>query len=82
MYVFRGYNGTSLLSDYWVLSQANALSGVWTQVAPTGVTPVPRFYHTAVYNSSNHRMIVFGGEITSAGVLTDAVSVLSQANTQ
>jgi hypothetical protein len=81
MYVFGGYNGTSLLNDYWVLTQANALSGVWTQVAPTGVTPVPRFYHTAVYNSSNHRMIVFGGEITSAGVLTDAVSVLSQANT-
>jgi hypothetical protein len=82
MHIFGGYNGTNILNDDWVLTQANALSGIWSQVSPTGTAPLARSDHSAVYDSSNHRMIIFGGEITTAGVLTDTVAVLSNANAQ
>jgi hypothetical protein len=83
MHIFGGYSGGSnILNDYWVLTQANALSGTWSQVSPGGIAPLARFDHSAVYDSSNHRMIIFGGEITTAGVLTDTVAVLSNANAQ
>jgi hypothetical protein len=81
MHIFGGYDG-NLLNDDWVLTEANELSGAWTQVSPTGIAPLPRFYHTAVYDSSNHRMIIFGGEIVTTGVLTDSVAVLSDANAE
>jgi hypothetical protein len=81
MHIFGGYDG-NILNDNWVLTQANGLSGGWSQVTPTGTAPLPRFDHTAVYDSSNHRMVIFGGEITTAGVLTDTVAVLTNANTQ
>jgi Galactose oxidase, central domain/Kelch motif len=82
MHIFGGYNGTNILNDDWVLTQANALSGTWSQVSPGGTAPLPRFEHSAVYDSSNHRMIIFGGEITTAGIVTDTVAVLSNANAQ
>jgi hypothetical protein len=81
MHIFGGYDG-NIENDNWVLTQANGLSGVWIKVTPTGIPPLPRFDHTAVYDSSNHRMVIFGGEITTLGVLTDTVAVLSNANAQ
>jgi hypothetical protein len=81
MHIFGGYDG-NIENDNWVLTEANALSGVWIKVTPTGIPPLPRFDHTAVYDSSNHRMVIFGGEITTLGVLTDTVAVLSNANAQ
>jgi Galactose oxidase, central domain/Kelch motif len=82
MHIFGGYDGTNILNEDWVLSEANALSGTWSKESPGGIAPLPRLDHSAVYDSSNHRMIIFGGEITTAGVLTDTVAVLSNANTQ
>jgi hypothetical protein len=81
MHIFGGYDG-NIENDSWVLTEANGLSGVWTKVTPTGIPPLPRFDQTAVYDSSNHRMVIFGGEITTLGVLTDTVAVLSNANAQ
>ena len=34
----------------------------WTQQFPGGATPLDRLLHTAVYDSANNRMIVFGGQ--------------------
>jgi len=82
VHMFGGYNGTNILNDYWVLTGANNLSAAWKQVSPTGTAPLPRFNHTSVYDSSNYRMIIFGGEIATNGLLTDTVNILSDANTQ
>jgi PKD domain len=49
--------------DVWVLSNANGIAGVptWTQLSPSGPTPPSRSSHSAVYDSANNRMLVFGG---------------------
>ncbi len=54
---------TTPIGDLWQLSNANGLGGVpvWTQIAQNCVTPGPRFYHTAVFDAANQRMIILGG---------------------
>jgi len=49
----------------------------WSRVYPDGAPPTPRAGHTAVFDSTNDRMMVFGGR-TDAGVV-DEVWVLSKA---
>jgi hypothetical protein len=70
MILFAGATGVNtFVSDVWVLSNANGVSGtpVWTQLSPAGVSPTPRAGHTAAYDPVNNRMIVFGGSnITEA----------------
>jgi hypothetical protein len=39
----------------------------WTQLSPSGGPPQARFQHTAVLNTSNGRMIIFGGVIGGNG---------------
>jgi hypothetical protein len=67
------------LNDVWVLTNANGQGGAaaWTQLNPSGTPPAPRCEHTAVYDSQNNRMIIFGGEGTT---LFSDVWVLSNAN--
>jgi hypothetical protein len=69
------------LNDVWVLSNANGQGGtpVWTQLAPSGPLPAPRFGHCAVYDAANNRMIVFGG-LDLLQQHFDDVWVLSNAN--
>jgi galactose oxidase-like protein len=52
-----------VLSDLWQLSNANGLGGTptWTQLSPTGTAPGPTYSHTAAFDTTNQRMIVFGG---------------------
>jgi len=33
----------------------------WVQVNPSGIPPAPRFGHCAVYDPTNQRMLIFGG---------------------
>jgi hypothetical protein len=56
------------LNDVWTLSNADG-SGTpaWTQLSPTGGPPGPRFGHTAVYDSTNNIMIIYGGETFTSG---------------
>jgi len=70
----------TLMNDVWVLSNANGQNGtpVWTQLSPIGTPPAARSVATAVYDSANNQMIVFGGEASKA-VFSD-VWVLSNAN--
>ena len=54
----------SLFNDVWVLSNANGQGGAssWTQLSPSGTPPAPRGNATAVYDSTNNLMIVFGAK--------------------
>ena len=55
---FTGFN------DVWVLANANGLGGtpVWAKLKITGLAPGGRSGHTAVYDATNNRMMVFAGE--------------------
>ena len=50
-------------NDVWVLTGANGLGETpsWIQQTPTGNSPPPRGYHSAVYDPIINRMIVYGG---------------------
>jgi hypothetical protein len=86
MIVFSGCDRASftspcaVLSGVWVLTNANGQGGTpaWTKLSPTGTAPAPRIFHTAVYDSANNRMIIFGG--SNATQLFYDVWVLSNAN--
>jgi len=66
MMVFGGYSG-SLTNDVWVLSLAGTLA--WTQLTPSGIPPIARYEHSAIYDPVRDRMVVFGGY--SGSVLKD-----------
>ena len=78
MVVFGG-KVSALTNSVWVLTNANGLGGApaWTKLAPTGVPPSARTGHTAVYNATTDRMVVFGGQ---ASPFRNDVWVLSEAN--
>jgi hypothetical protein len=63
MLVFGGHSGSylsgSYLSDVWALSLAG--TPAWTQLIPSGTTPIARFGHSAIYDPVRDRMVVFGG---------------------
>ena len=63
MTVYGGDAGGSNFGDVWVLSNANGTGGTpgWTQLSPGGGAPLPRSGHSAVYDSVNNRMTIFGG---------------------
>ena len=81
MIVFGG-GGLSFIpfNDVWVLANANGLGGtpVWTRLKISGVAPGPRFEHSAVYDATNNRMMVFGGDNLDAAYFV--TWVLSHAN--
>jgi hypothetical protein len=86
MTIFGGGLGQSspCANDVWVLSNANRVNGTptWTQLAPTGTAPVPRIFHTSVYDPASNRMMVFGGNncFSAGAVFHNDVWVLSNAN--
>jgi hypothetical protein len=49
------------------LETASGQSNEWTQLSPSGGAPQARYGHTAVVNSANGRMIVFGGVFGTVG---------------
>ena len=59
----QSFGGTRT-NEVWALS----LSGVpaWTRLDDGGLRPSPRFTHTAIYESSGDRMVVYGGWGTSS----------------
>jgi hypothetical protein len=65
MLVFGGLDTTAaVLGDVWALSMSSPPA--WSALQPSGGPPLPRRYHTAIYDPLRDRMIVFGG--------TDAVT--------
>ena len=84
--VFGGNNCFSgFYNDVWALSHANGLGGApaWTQLTPSGTLPGPTGYHTAVYDRSSNRMIVYGVfNSLAGGDLSNQIWVLTNANGQ
>lgn len=80
MIVFAGSDTTGPLNEVWVLSNANGSGGTpgWTQLSPTGGPPAARDSATAVYDGTNNRMTIFGGN--SSTVDFGDAWVLSNAN--
>jgi hypothetical protein len=68
------------LDDVWVLTNANGLGAppAWEQLFPTGGPPTSHYAHSAVFDASGNRMIIFGG-IVPGGIGGDAW-VLSNAS--
>ena len=81
MILFGGYDCTATyFNDVWLLSNANGLGGTpaWSQLSPSGTAPSGREAATAVYDSTNNVLMVFGGD---AGTTVDGdVWILSHAN--
>jgi hypothetical protein len=73
--IFGGHNG-SFLNDVWALSLAG--SPAWTQLAPNGTPPSPRYGHSAIYDPLRDRIIMFGGD---DGIRLNDVWTLSLAGT-
>jgi len=61
--IYGGNAGSTNFGDVWVLSNANGTGGnpVWTQLTPAGTAPNTRSGHSAIYDSANNRMTIFGG---------------------
>jgi len=82
--IYAGDNGGAGMSDVWTLANATGQSGTpqWTQVSPTGSkAPAARTGQSAVYDSLNNRMIIYGGinSVTGTGYLNDTW-ILTYAN--
>jgi hypothetical protein len=74
--IYAGDAGSTGMSDVWTLSNANGQGGTsqWTQLSPSGSkAPPARTGQSAVYDSVNNRMIIFGGinSLTGTGYLND-----------
>jgi hypothetical protein len=69
MILFGGYDlgyyleGVGPSNQTWILSDADnsGAQPVWSQLSPTGTPPDARNNHTAVYNPTNNRMVVYAG---------------------
>jgi hypothetical protein len=77
MIVFGGAVGNGIvaavLNDTWALSLGS--SPAWTQLNPSGNLPPARYAHSAIYDSSNRRMVVFGGSDHFANRFNDVWSL-------
>jgi len=64
---------TARCNDVWEWDGTG--TGTWTNRTPSsGTPPSPRMYHSAVYDSSRKKMVVFGG-YTGTGAATTGTSV-------
>jgi hypothetical protein len=78
MIVFGGGAGSTSLNDTWSLEVSG--SPQWKQLSPSGTPPQGRRGHTAVYDSANSRMIIFGGGLGNSSPCANDTWVLSNAN--
>jgi hypothetical protein len=72
------------VNDTWILTDANGLGGTptWSNLIPDGApgSPPGRHNHSAVYDSANSRMIIFGGCLGGCLPVANDVWVLINAN--
>lgn len=64
MIVFGGLDDSlNVLSDVWSFDLSNLAipATPWTSEVTGGIPDPSRYAHTAIYDTANHRMIVFGG---------------------
>jgi hypothetical protein len=61
-------------NDVWVLTNADGsetLPPAWIQLQPAGTLPVPRSHQISGYDPVTNKLIVFGGESRTTGLLND-----------
>ncbi|MBI2448145.1 hypothetical protein HYV44_01095, partial [Candidatus Microgenomates bacterium] len=59
LYLFGGYKDPpAVLNDLW---EFNITTSTWTQLSPTGGPPATRYYQSAVWDTANSKILVFGG---------------------
>jgi len=86
MIVFGGTDlGTIIYDDVWavqnIYDSCSPSCGLhWTFETPGGLVPAPRSGHSAVYDSVNSRMIVFGGAEGFPSPCANDLWVLQNAN--
>jgi Galactose oxidase, central domain len=78
MTIFGGAAGGTAYNDVWTLTSSSK-TPAWKELVPSGTDPTARRGHTAVYDSTNNRMIVHGG-INAGGVVQNDTWILSNAN--
>ncbi len=59
VYLHGGQSGGATLADFWVYDVA---SQQWNQINTGGPAPSARLGHNGVYDATNNRVIVFGGQ--------------------
>lgn len=62
IYLFGGYNGTTMLSDFW---EYDVTGNSWTNTSPTGTAPAGREVASGGYDSVNNRFWYTGGWTTN-----------------
>ena len=82
MVIFAGWTlsgGDTYFNDAWVLTHANGIGGfpAWRALAPLTAPPEKRELHSAVYNPSSKRMIVFGGAVSASSMRNDVWLLLN-----
>jgi uncharacterized repeat protein (TIGR01451 family) len=81
MTIFGGVGANSDLNDVWTLSKINTQVPIWSERSPFGFLLDPRDSHTAIYDSANNRMTIFGGSSTFVSPpRLDDTWVLTNAN--
>src|SRR5262249_34928916 len=79
-----GGDAGAALTDVWVLTNANGLTGTpsWIQLTPSGTAPVAREHLFSTYAEASNRFLIFGGvndatklKLNDTWVLTNASGV-------
>jgi hypothetical protein len=67
--IYAGDNGGTDLADAWTLSNANGQGGTpaWTLLTASGTPPAGRTGQSTLYDTTNNRMIMYGGINTIGG---------------
>ncbi len=81
MIVFGGKTQSATFSDLWVLTGAKEANPAWSSQSATG--PTARAGHTAIYNETINKMVVFGGSFDPNGDgLTNELWALSNTDAE
>lgn len=59
--LYGGYTAEGDLDDAWLLDYADPATPRWTRLAISGAAPGPRSGHSAVWDASKGRMVIYGG---------------------
>ena len=65
MLVFGGWDGWSFHNDVWELTLGE--TPAWDMLVPSGTFPKARRGHSAVYDATRDRMVIFGGAVAYHG---------------
>jgi hypothetical protein len=82
MIIFGGEDQHGVVSDTWLLSNANGSGGtpIWTQLSPSGGPPTGQDSPSVVYDEAHNVLIEFAGVRQNFGPRTNSVWTLSKAN--